>query len=175
MAWPGQAQCPGRRDESVRFLYSVSKMKAECEGHFSKSLRCLYFNSEKCFTDFCETRLASWLQPLLLAHCNIMRTLNKSYLKILLALTLDNDQLDAQTFNTFITILYMYMFRAISCSFSGGHIVLIQHLVSSLSVSDRRVHLCTGRSLTESDDTRCCINTIWSPKNEQDFARNIYM
>ena len=29
-------------------------------------------------------------------------------------------------------ILYMYMFRAISCSSSGGQIVLIQHLVSSL-------------------------------------------
>jgi len=52
------------------------------------------------------------------------------------------------------------MFRAISCSSSGGQIVLIQHLVSSLSVSDRPVHN-TGWSLTESDDTRCCINTIW--------------
>jgi len=37
---------------------------------------------------------------------------------------LDNDQLDAQIFNTFIAILYMYMFRAISCSSSGGQIVL---------------------------------------------------
>jgi len=73
-------------------------------------------------------------------------------------ITLANDQLDTQIFNTFITILYMYMFRAISCSSSGGQIVLIQHLVSSLSVSDRPVHLCTGRSLTDSDDTRCCIN-----------------
>jgi hypothetical protein len=43
-------------------------------------------------------------------------------------------------FNTFITILYMYMFRAISCSSSGGQIVLKPHLVSSLSVSDRPVH-----------------------------------
>jgi len=34
----------------------------------------------------------------------------------------------------------MYMFRAISCSSSGGQIALIQHLVSSLSVSDRGVH-----------------------------------
>jgi len=32
------------------------------------------------------------------------------------------------------------MFRAISCSSSGGQIVLIQHMVSSLSVSDRPVH-----------------------------------
>jgi len=59
--------------------------------------------------------------------------------------TLANDQLDAQIFNTFITIPYVYMFRAISFSSSGGQIVLIQHLVSSLSVSDR----CTRRSLTE--------------------------
>jgi len=72
-----------------------------------------------------------------------------------LSITLTNDQLDAQLFNMFIRILYM--FRAISCSSSGGQIVLIQHLVSSLSVSDRPVHLCTGRSLTESDDTRCFI------------------
>ena len=54
---------------------------------------------------------------------------------------LANVQLDAQIFDTFITILYMYMFRAISFSSSGRQIVLlIQHLVSSLSVSDRPVH-----------------------------------
>ena len=41
-------------------------------------------------------------------------------------------------YNTFITVLYM--FRATSCSSSGGQIVLIQHLVSSLSVSGRPVH-----------------------------------
>jgi len=68
--------------------------------------------------------------------------------------------------NRFITIIYM--FRAISCSSSGGQIVLMQYLVSSLSVSDHPVHrlrkfflnLCTGRSLTESDDTRYCINLL---------------
>ena len=32
-----------------------------------------------------------------------------------LSITLANDQVDAQIFNTFITILYMYIFRAISC------------------------------------------------------------
>ena len=41
-------------------------------------------------------------------------------------------------YNTFITVLYM--FRATSCSSSGGQIVLIQHLVSPLSVSGRPVH-----------------------------------
>jgi len=59
--------------------------------------------------------------------------------------TLVNDQLDAKILNTFIMILYMYIFRATSCSSSIGQIVLIQHLVSLLSVSE---------------DTRCCINTI---------------
>jgi hypothetical protein len=89
-------------------------------------------------------------------------------------LTLDNEQFDAQIFNTFITILYMYMFRAISC-FSSGQIVLIQHLVSSLSVSERPVHLYTGRSFTEGEDIRCCVNAIWPPEDEQGIARNMYM
>jgi len=79
-------------------------------------------------------------------------------LTVHLSITLANDQLDAQIFNTIIAILYMYMFRAISCSSSGDQIVLIQHLVSSLSVSD---------------NTRCCINTIWPPEDKQDIARNM--
>ena len=67
-------------------------------------------------------------------------------LTVHLSTALANDQLDAQIIlNTFIIILHMYMFRAISCSSSGGQIVLIQHLISSL---------------TESDDTRCCINLL---------------
>ena len=56
-------------------------------------------------------------------------------------LTLASDQLDAHFlcfYNTFITVLYM--FPATSCLSSGGQIVLIQHLVSSLSVSGRPVH-----------------------------------
>jgi len=61
-------------------------------------------------------------------------------LTVHLSITLASDQLNVQILNTFITILYMYMFRAISCSSSGGHFVLTQHLVSSLSVSDRPVH-----------------------------------
>jgi len=34
---------------------------------------------------------------------------------------------------------------------------------------------CTGRSLTDSDNTRYSINTIWTPGDEQDIARNMYM
>ena len=47
-------------------------------------------------------------------------------------------------------------------------IVLVQHLVSSLSLGDCSVHrlrqdsrnLCTEQSPKESDDTRYCTNTI---------------
>ena len=80
-------------------------------------------------------------------------------LTVNLSITLVNDQLGAQFFyfyNTFITVLYM--FRATSCSSSGGQVVLIQQLVSSLSVSDRPVYRCTVRQFTKSAVTRCCIN-----------------
>jgi hypothetical protein len=62
-------------------------------------------------------------------------------LAVHLSIDLTNDQHDVQIFNTFITVLYMYMFRALSCSSSGGQIVLIQHLVSSLSVSDHVINV----------------------------------
>ena len=39
------------------------------------------------------------------------------------SIILANDPLDAKMFNTFITILYMYMFRAVSC-LSSSQIVL---------------------------------------------------
>jgi len=45
-------------------------------------------------------------------------------LTVHLSITLANGQLDAQILNTFIIILYTYMFRAKSCSSSGGQIVL---------------------------------------------------
>jgi hypothetical protein len=32
---------------------------------------------------------------------------------------------------------------------------------------------CTVRPLTESDDTRCCNNTIWPPEDEHGIARNM--
>ena len=46
------------------------------------------------------------------------------FLTVHLNITLANNQLDAQILNTFTTILYVYMFRAISCSSSGGQIIL---------------------------------------------------
>jgi len=74
---------------------------------------------------------------------NILKLFSDVPLSVHLSKTLANDQFNAKIFNTFITILYMYMFRAISWSSSGGQIVLIQHLVSSLSLSDRPVNTRT--------------------------------
>ena len=93
-------------------------------------------------------------------------------LTVHLNITVVNNRPDAQLlYNTFIKVLYI--FRAMSCSSSGGQIVLIQHLVHSLSVSGRPVDPHTGRPLTESDYTRCCISTIWPPDDEHDVGRNM--
>ena len=56
--------------------------------------------------------------------------------------------------------------------------MLIQNLVWPVSLSGRPVHrlrenLFTGRPLTESDHTRCCINTICPPVDEHYVARNM--
>jgi hypothetical protein len=66
------------------------------------------------------------------------------------------------------------MFRAVRCSSSGGLIVSMQHLILSLSVGDSFfLNRCTGQSPTESDDIRCCIDTIRLPGDEQRTARNM--
>jgi len=69
------------------------------------------------------------------------------------------------------------MFRAVPCSSSGEQILLLQPLVSSLSVNGRKVcRLRAGhtvRPFTESDDTRGCNNKIYPPEDEQGTARNM--
>ena len=67
------------------------------------------------------------------------------------------------------------MFRAVPCSSSGGQIVLLQLLVTSLSVNGLQSALNrhTVRPFTESDDTRGCNNTICPPEDEQGTARNM--
>ena len=78
-----------------------------------------------------------------------------------------NYQLNAQfVYSIKIYICYIIipdMFRAVPCSSSVGQIVLSQHLVSSLSV----------QYSTESDDTRCCDNTICSSEDGHVNARNM--
>ena len=58
-------------------------------------------------------------------------------LTVHLSITLANDQLDVQIFSTFITVLYMHMFRAISCSSSGGKIALTLNLLAPTTVGAR--------------------------------------
>ena len=77
------------------------------------------------------------------------------------------------------------MFRALTCPSSGGKIVFTQHLVSSLSVNVCPVHWLrvdsaesalnqrTGQMFTESEDTRCCVNTIFPPEDGHVNARNM--
>jgi len=83
-------------------------------------------------------------------------------------------------YNTFIKI--HYLFRAVRCSSSGGLIVSMQPLISSLSVGDCPVHrlrknltFLTGaqNSHLQSDDIRGCIDTIRLPEDEQRTARNM--
>ena len=74
------------------------------------------------------------------------------------------------------------MFRAVPCSSSGGQIVLLQPLVSSLkrlysmpveSGLQSALHRHTVRLFTESDDTRGCGDKICPPEDEQRAARNM--
>ena len=62
-------------------------------------------------------------------HYKYITCLFYDSLTVHLSISLANDQFDVQILNTFITILYM--FRAISCSSSGGQIVLTLRLLMS--------------------------------------------
>jgi len=65
------------------------------------------------------------------------------------------------------------MFRAVPFSSSGVQIVLLQPLLSSLSVNGHTVYRHTVRPFTESDDARGCNNTICTPEDEKGTARNM--
>jgi hypothetical protein len=99
----------------------------------------------------------------------------KQYRSETVPVTCFNYQLNAQFLYSIIMyyIIVLDMFQAILCSSSGDQSALLQHLVSSFSVSGRTMHRCTVRPLTESDDTRCCNNKIWPPEDENSIARNM--
>jgi len=61
-------------------------------------------------------------------------------------------------------IIWLYMFRALLCSSSGGQNCVIQHLVSSCSVGGRPVHLCTGLSYTAPLQLHKIIDLKWKAK-----------
>ena len=77
--------------------------------------------------------------------------------------------------NMYVTLLSSTC-GALTCPSSGGQIVFTQHLVSSLSVNGCTVHRLRADSaepFTESDDTRCCVNTICPPEDGHVNARNM--
>ena len=84
-----------------------------------------------------------------------------------------NFQTDCSVFYT----ITLDMLRALTCLSSGGKIVFAQHLVSSLSVNGCTIHRlradCTVQPFTESDDIRCCVNTIFPPEDGHVSARNL--
>ena len=55
----------------------------------------------------------------------------------------------------------MLAIRKLNCTDAASGIVTL-----SKRPSGELVHRCTGRPLIESDDTRCCINTIQPPDDE---------
>jgi hypothetical protein len=71
----------------------------------------------------------------------------------------------------------LYMFRASQRSSSGDRIVLMHHLVWLVCASDWFVQFPpdrhTKQSLTQTNRTRRCINTIRSPDDERCDARNM--
>ena len=65
----------------------------------------------------------------------------------------------------------MLIIRRLNCIDAASGIVTLSKWPSGTQVERdlERVlsqNLCTGRPLTESDDTRCCINTIQPPDDE---------
>jgi len=60
------------------------------------------------------------------------------------------------------------MFRAVPCSSSGGQIVLLQHLVSSLSVNGRTVCRLRADCSPEAVVIQFC-----PPEDEQGTAQNM--
>jgi hypothetical protein len=94
-------------------------------------------------------------------------------LTVHLGITVANDQLVTQFLYFIICLLQSSTCFEQRRAHHQEVILLIQHLVSSLSVSGCAMHLCTGRPLTESEDTRCCINTIRPHDDEHDVARNM--
>ena len=104
--------------------------------------------------------------------CYVTRTFTKLVTIRIISFTNFNTQFLYSITNVCYTTI-LDMFRSLTCPSSGGQIVFTQLLVSSLSVNVCTVHRCTVQPLTESDDTRCCENTICPLEDGHVNARNI--
>ena len=106
---------------------------------------CLLFMNLRHFNLIC----LSWMKKKYLFH-SIRSTIQKSFFFF--------TNLMHKFFFPYIYYIPLHASSTIVLIFRSI-IVLTQHLVSSLSLGDSR-HLCTEQSPKESDDTRCCVNTI---------------
>jgi len=71
------------------------------------------------------------------------------------------------------------MFRAVRCSSSGGLILSMQQLISSLSVGDCSVHWLTGAQDSHLQrmtipEAACMKLRLGRPEDEQGNGRNMY-
>ena len=77
----------------------------------------------------------------------------------------------------YIPLIFLYMFRAILCSSSGGSIVNTQHLVLyvSLFLCDRSVHRQLEAPSTKKTwrDSVPIVYTVDPPDDEHNMARNM--
>jgi len=70
----------------------------------------------------------------------------------------------------------MLIFRRTNCITTASGIVTLCKQPYSMPVDSglqSALHLHTVRLFTESDDTRCCNNTICPPEDKQGTARNM--
>ena len=70
----------------------------------------------------------------------------------------------------------MLIFRRPNCIITAPGIVTLCNRPYSTPVESRlqsALNRCTVRPITESDNTRCCNNTIWPPEDEHSTARNV--
>ena len=67
----------------------------------------------------------------------------------------------------------MLIFRRTNSIITASAIVTLCKRPFSMPVESRALNRHTVRPFTESDDTRCCNNTICLPEDEHGTARNI--
>ena len=95
-------------------------------------------------------------------------------LTVHLSIILGNGQLDTQLLDfTILFFMFLCMFRALyarirrlNCIDAASGIVTLSNGCPVHRLREFSLNLCTGQPLTESDDTRCCINTIHPPDDE---------
>ena len=67
----------------------------------------------------------------------------------------------------------MLIIRRSNCINTASGIVTLCKWPSGMQVEHFPLDLHTEGPLTENDDTRCCISTIWRPDEEHDVVRNM--